>query len=472
MMLNAVVFSLALAAQASTVSVQYDGPLKEALRQIADKGGLNVVVASSLNEQVQVHLSEMPPEEALMTLAKVYELDVTHEGKMWVVRSKAPHGGLAVVPPLPPAGAAPLIAPEDLPQRTDAEDVRDSAERARDEAEAARERAQELRDQAREMVDARREEAEARREEAKASAEEAKARVQAERDVVATGGPMVVKSGTTVDSAISYGGPVIIESNATVEGDAVSFGGNVVIEDNAVVEGNAVSLGGRVVKHGNARVGGEVVSVGSVPFGKELANKFSRAHSRHGHNNQSDDTEGDARPAEESNAKSPGSSIGSFFAWFATLFGLGFVLMMFAPQRMRLVESSIRQAPVKNGIIGFLSLLAVIPASLIVAITIIGIPVVLLGWVCVVVAMVAGVSIAGNVIGGLIHTGRLRRTQAMVLALGVLVVMLAWQIPFLGPVLLALAVMVSLGAMVTTKLGQPPRGLAMPDTSTFSSAPA
>lgn len=456
MMLNAVMLSVVLAAS-SSVSVKYDGPLSEAIRKIAESGGLNVVMATNLSEPVQVHLTDVSPEEALQTLAKVYNLNITHEGKLWVVRghkAEAAVAPVAAVAPLPPVPPVPPVDPAGMP---DPEDIRDAAERARDEAEAARDRAQEIREQAQEVAQARREEVQARMEEARARADEAKARVDAERDVVATGGPMVVKSGETVESAIASGGPVIVESNAVVEGDAVAFGADVILQDNAVVEGDAVSFGGRVIKEGNARVGGEEVSMGSVAFGKTVAGKAVKQHVEHEKN------------VEEQ--KSPGASVGSFFAGFAVLFGLGFVLMMFAPQRMKLLETSIRAEPVKNGVVGFLSVIALLPATVLLLITIIGIPVALLLWVAMALAVPLGLAIVSNSVGSLIPTGKIRRTQALVLAIGVLLMMVVAQIPFVGPLLFALAAMVALGSMVTTRLGQSPRGLAMPDT-TFTGSPA
>ncbi len=458
MTLNGVLLAVALAAgSSSSVSVKYDGPLKEAIRQIAESGGLNVVIASDLTEQVQVHLTDVAPEEALQTLGRVYDLQLTHEGKLWVIK----RGGadLAAIPPIPPVPPRPPVAPGHGLNLPDPDEIREAADRAREQADEARDRAQEIRDQAQEVADARREEVEARMEEVRARAEEARARSDAERDVVATGGPMVVKSNTRVESAIAYGGPVIVESNAVVEGDAVAFGADVVLQDNAVVEGDAVSFGGRVIKEGNAKVHGEVVSMGSAGFGHSIADKVVKHQVEK------------KKDIEEQKASSPGASVGSFFAFFAVLFGLGFVLMMFAPQRMKLVESSIRAEPVKNGIVGFLALIALLPVSVVLFFTFIGWPVLALLWVTMALSIPIGLAVVGNSVGSLIPTGRLRRTQALVLAIGVLLMVVVWQIPVVGVIVWALAAMIALGAMVTTRLGQPPRGLAMPE-STFTTTVA
>jgi len=221
-----------------------------------------------------------------------------------------------------------------------------------------------------------------------------------------------------------------------------------------VVEGDAVSFGGRVIKEGNARVGGEEVSMGSVAFGKSVAGHAVKH----------------AEQEKQVEEHSPGASVGSFFAGFAVLFGLGFVLMMFAPQRMKQLETSIRREPAKNGIVGFLAMVALLPATVLLVITIIGIPVAMLLWVAMALAVPVGLAVVSNSLGAVIPTGKLRRTQALVLAIGVLMMMIVAQIPVVGPLLFALAATVALGAMVTTRLGQPPRGLAMPDTTFTGSA--
>ena len=102
---------------------------------------------------------------------------------------------------------------------------------------------------------------------------------------------------------------------------------------------------------------------------------------------------------------------------FAALFGLGFLLMMFAPQRMKAIEATIAAEPARNGLAGVLGALAAIPLTLMLAVTIIGIPVAIVLWpVVLVVVIPAGVAIVANTVGSKLPTGKLRKAQALVLA--------------------------------------------------------
>jgi hypothetical protein len=432
--------SLTLAAD--PVSLQYEGPLNDALKQIAQKGHLNVVATGDLGERVQVSLADVTAEEALETLAKVYGLELTHQGKMYVIRRANPVGALAapaspVAPVAPVApGAVPGVAdPGDVDLAKDpAEQVRAQAEAAREQADAAREQADAAREQAEELADARREQLDAARELAQAHAELEKNRVSA-------GGPVTVEKNTTVDTAVAYGGPVIVEENAVVDGDAVAFGGDVVLKPNAEVKGNAVSFGGRVVRGPNSVVRGQTMAMGtagiSAGIGKGVA-------------------QGTRIAKEEVNDEDKGGNqVAVFLLQFALFFGLGFALKMFAPQRMKVLEATIRNEPWRNLVAG----VATVPASVLVCVTIVAIPVVILAWVFVApVAVVIGLSAIANALGAVVPTWRLRRTQAVALGLGVGVMLLAFHVPVLGAMAVVLASLVSLGAVIRTRFGQPTRG--------------
>jgi hypothetical protein len=52
----------------------------------------------------------------------------------------------------------------------------------------------------------------------------------------------------------------------------------------------------------------------------------------------------------------------------------------------------------------------------------------------------------------------MRKTQALVLALGTLALMLVSLIPVLGKLAVGVAAFIGLGAIIRTRFGQPPRG--------------
>ncbi len=429
--------ALALLLAASPVTVQFNGGLKDAIRAIAKQGGLNVLVEGPLDEQVQVDFNALPADDALRALARIHHLELTQEGAVWVLKA-APRPGpveaaspVPPAPPLPPAPPAPPV-PEHEQVLAELEQQVEQAESAVDEAEAVRERV--------------REEAQARKEKIRALKAAAKARARGDeassRDLVGRG-QVVVKTGTVVESATALGGPLMIEKGAVVEGDAVSFGGDVVLQDDAVVEGDAVSFGGQVVRSGSARVEGEEAS-------------FS----------------GHGAPHVVASAASEGPGrVGSFLALFAVLFVTGFLSLMVAPQRVKRLEDAIRAAPVRTGLLGFLAALALLPVTLLLVVIIIGIPVAVVLWLFLPLVVLLGTPAVASVVGAALPLGRVRKTQALVLAVGLAVLLLASSLPWVGWAVISGICLMAFGAMVTTRFGQPPRGLPVPDFGRTSSMP-
>lgn len=459
--------SLLLLLAAQPVSVEFSGSLKDAISEIANKGELNVVVIGALDEPAQVRLKNVPADAALQTLTTAYQLEVTREGEVWIIHKRAAGQLAAPVPvppaPVPPAPPLPAVGADAEALRTKAETLRAQAETAREKLESLRNASEEARELAETNYEAAQQAADDAREQledlsdaqedaaaAKVELDEAQAELQRHR--VSTGGPLTVAKGERVDNAVAYGGPVTIEEGARVEGDAVAFGGDVVLKPGAVVEGDAVSFGGTVVREAGAIVEGQTVSMGGSTLGSVVARSVVKGER--------------AAKRVEADRENDGFSLPTFLVQFAALFGLGFVLLVLAPQRMKLMENSINAELTKNGVVGVLGVIALVPLTLLLCVTIIGIPVALLMWMLLALAVPAGVALVANVLGTRLPTGRLRKTQAIALALGVLVLLVAFHIPVLG-VLTAMGVIsVALGAMIRTRFGQTSRGLPMVDRVT------
>jgi hypothetical protein len=280
----------------------------------------------------------------------------------------------------------------------------------------------------------------------------ARAHAEFERNRVSAGGPVRVEKGTHVDTAVAYGGPVIVEEDAVVAGQVVAFGGDVILKENAVVEGDAVSFGGSVIRGENSVVRGETVSMGGTGLGSAISKGMVKTQ----------------RIAEKKTEHSDDSSFGNrialFLLQFSLFFGLGFLLMMFAPGRMKAIEATLRAEPARNGIAGTLAMFATIPATLLLTVTIIGIPVMVAMWFLVLCSLPVGMAVVANAVGTALPTGRVRKTQALVLAAGLAVLLMLAHIPVLGPVALSLAMLVSFGAIIRTRFGQPPRGTPVLDS--------
>lgn len=413
--------ALALAAEPMAVnSVSFEGPLKQGLTTIAERGGLNLIVVGDLAEPARIHLTDVTAEEALEAVAQIYQLELTRQGKLFVIRPKP---------------AAPAAAAQD-PKSTVKEIIAE-VERGQKELETLMEQA--------EALEQEQERAEAAAEANPAAAAPAPLAEKTESKGTASTGPVTIKSGTSTKEAVAFGGPLLIEKGAKVRGDAVAFGGDVTLQDGAVVEGDAVSFGGRVLREGSAVVKGEEVSFGSSGIASSMA-----AHAVKASN---------AVDPEANDEAAHGLSLAGFLVQFMVFFVFGFLLMVFAPQRMKGLESAVRNQPVISGVVGFLALLGAVPLTLFLVVTLIGIPVAGLLWAALALVVPMGLAAVANTLGTSVPMGRVRRTQAMVLALGLLVLLLVAQVPVLGPLVLSLAVCVSLGAVLRTRLGATPKGL-------------
>jgi len=359
------------AAPAKTIAVEFRGSLRDAIKKIAEQGGLSVIVTGDLDSPAEVHLQGVTAEQALRTLARSYSLRMEIDGSIITLRpltadekqaaaqsSTGPSGPVApkaaVSPPLPPV---PPVPP--LPEDFDADDVR----------ERIRERMQNVRRTHR-----------------------------GGKDMVARGHNLEVKENESVDSAVVWGGNLIVkghveddavafggnlEVSGVVEGDAVAFGGNVVLNPGAVVQGDVSSFGGVVSRSDDAHVEGRTESFGGANIGRmvagEMKNSLKKSERR------------EAREREERG----GSSFPGFILAFVTLFGVGFLGQLFFPSRMRDLGTEIRTRPALCGAVGGIGFVAILALTLvfgILSIVLVGVPLLLALWLVVPLAVVLGLS--------------------------------------------------------------------------------
>lgn len=449
---------------AKKITVDFKGTLRDGLKKIATLGGLNLVITGDLDQPAQIFLNGVSAEEALATVADAHHLKVTHQGSIWTLRpmnaqeqaaEAAQANQTVVMPPLPPAAvqaptppAAPAAppAPSNDASSEDEDEAREDAEDAAREAqEQAREAAEEAREQAREA----REEARAQAEEARAQAEQMREQVRsgvfqklfhegAGKNNLAGTGSLTVEEGQSFDDVVSYGGSLRVLGH--VKNDAVAYGGNIYLGPNSEVNGNVVTFGGKIDRDPGAKVHGDVVAMGSAGIGRDMAEMARRA--KHVQNDDDEATE-----------HHHGSRLPSFLLWFAVLFGVGFLATMIFPERMRVIESELRRDPLRCGITGLLGTIGLLPASIALVLTCIGIvfiPVLLLAAM---LASMVGFSAMAKEIGARLPLPPMRKTQAMVLALGSLILLAVGFVPVLGPITLILVSFLSFGVILRTRFG-------------------
>jgi hypothetical protein len=432
-----------------TISVQFRGSLRDAIQKIAGEGGLNVVVTGDLDSPAEVRLKNVSAETALRTVARAYSLKIDQDNGIYTLRpltaaekASAPaQGSAAPMPPMPP-GPPMHVGPVSPPGPDVSDDVAQSALDEDEVKERVREKMKEARHH------------------------------QGSRDVVARGRSLEVKEGETVDSAVVYGGNLAVNGhveddavvfggnlmvNGRVEGDAHAFGGNVMLGPNAVVEGDVSSFGGEVLKQDGAKVEGSTESFGGANIGRMVAGEIKQ-NLKQSKSKRHDD----ADDADTEREERGGGGFAGFLLTFAMLFGLGFLGQILFPARMKELGAEVRAQPVKDGVVGLLGALALIPTIAVLVVTIIGIPLVLALAIVVPLVTALGFAAVASELGTRMPVLVGRKTQALVLALGLLILLVVGRIPVLGPLVLVLASFIALGAVIRTRFGHRPRGIPEP----------
>ena len=447
------------------IDVSFRGTLRDALKRIAEDGGINVVATGGLDTSVEVHLKGVTAEQVLRIIARTYSLRMDQDGSIFTLRpmtaaEKEAASANAVAPSAPavasstpelppgppPAGVPPVppvaITPPVPPVPPVPPNMAGSPEVEIDPREIQARVRQEMRRTQR--------------------------RGKGERDVVARGHSLEVNENDVVDSAVVYGGNLIVRGHVEkdavafggnldiyghVEGDASAFNGNVILHPGAAVEGDVSAIGGNVIREDGAQVEGSIESFGGGNVGRVVAGQVKDTLKREFRR---------ADPGDEEDEDHGGSGLPGFLIRFAALFGLGFLGQLFMPTRMKELSAELKAQPIKSGLVGFLGAVALFPISAVLMITVIGIPVAIALWLVAALATVLGFTAVASEIGLRVPVLRGRKTQAVVLAVGLLILLGLGAIPVLGWLVLLPAILMGFGAAILSRFGNRLRGIPEP----------
>ncbi|MCK9463986.1 MAG: hypothetical protein M0R80_30585 [Proteobacteria bacterium] len=258
------------------------------------------------------------------------------------------------------------------------------------------------------------------------------------RELVRFGEPLRVEAGEVVDQAVAVGGPLTIAG--TVLEDAVCVGGPVTLEPTAVVEGDVVSVGGSVDVQPGATVHGDRVGIGG-PMGGIVGRIVS------------------------------GGGANDVPIWLFVVLGvvsalvkaavvllIGLLVISFLPERYARVRDQLVRRPGRSALAGLIMALAIVPLCILLAVTVIGIPLIPIAGLFLFLLMVLGGTAFASWLGDKLPIFRGRKSQFGALALGTAVVFLVGLIPVVGGIAVAAVSFVSAGAALLSKLGAPPKG--------------
>lgn len=309
-----------------------------------------------------------------------------------------------------------------------------------------------------------------------------------------SGGSVTVGADETVDEDLTvFGGTVTIRG--TVEGDLTVFGGNVVIESGAEITGDVEANGGNVqidgtvggdvtATSGNVFVGqsadiggtleaaaGSIIVAGSVGEDARLAGgSITLAPTATIDGDVEYSTGEDGEFTNEAGEAAVGGSItersdldiggggvnvpdftGPVFGIYGFLVNLliGALLLLVLPGTSRRVADRVTEEPLRTGAVGLGALIGAPIALVLIAITIVGIPLTLAGFVAYALAVWLATIYGRYAVGEWIlgYTDVDNRWAA--LFAGLVVVAILVRIPFVGWIFQLAVLLLGLGAMAT-----------------------
>lgn len=243
-------------------------------------------------------------------------------------------------------------------------------------------------------------------------------------DAVVVGGSVDVFGEVTGD-VVAIGGAVRVSGR--VLGDVIAVGGAVTLDEGAVVSGDVTAVGGRVQRDPTAVVRGQV-NVINIADGLRFG----------------------------------AGAVAPWFAWSAFRYpaGIFYVLGLFAlallvaaviPDKVQAVEDHMESNAGRSAVIGLITLVLLVPLTVVLILTIVGPPLLWLGFFAAkMLGYVALVRLVGRKVTDHFANGAAPVWQ---LAAGVAIVAVLRYVPFLGALFSFVVTIWSLGAVLDTKFG-------------------
>jgi cytoskeletal protein CcmA (bactofilin family) len=285
-------------------------------------------------------------------------------------------------------------------------------------------------------------------------------------DLVAYGGTVVIAPGGTVEGRVrAFSGSVRIDG--TVTQSVVAYGGSIVVGDSGTIRGSLGAFGGQVIIGGT--VGGDAtVGAGSITLAETGLVRGDLTYDGD-LNDQGGVVQGDLqRSGDLQLAPSVSGPVGILFGLYF-LFAdalLGAVLLLGFPRFTRSAADTVIAEPLQTFAVGLGTAVVVPFVLLLVAITVIGIPLALVGLVAFIAVLWGGSVLGRYAVGSWLLDFTEYDSRWLALAAGLVLVAILARIPFLGPVVQALVLLVGLGVVALairaayTIIRETPRGLA------------
>jgi hypothetical protein len=233
---------------------------------------------------------------------------------------------------------------------------------------------------------------------------------------VAVGGSVTI-AGHVRRDAVAVGGSVTLQPGARVGGDAVAIGGAVSVEEGALLEGDNVSLGGTI-----PTMIGSVTrwAVGSRPHVRSIFGFASR------------------------------------LTRTVLLLAIALLITLAFPGQVARVRAFLVRRPWLSSLGGIAVFAGFLPLCVLLAVTIIGIPLIPVAVMLLVALLLFGFTVSAGWLGEKLPFFRENKTPLRAVAVGGVVLVIVGLIPWIGTLVLVLAALVSAGATLLSRLGRTP----------------
>jgi cytoskeletal protein CcmA (bactofilin family) len=291
-------------------------------------------------------------------------------------------------------------------------------------------------------------------------------------DVVLFGESYTLQSGNVLDgNLVVFGGSIMVEEESNVEGDVVLIGGTIRVDGS--VDGSVIGIGGSVILGDTAIVDGDVLAMASgLDRSEGAVVRGDLIGSVPGELNIVRPENLNLRPPVLPNVPQfvrPRFSM-DFSPWSAIPMGileslvwaaLGALLVLFLQKPTERVASTLVSKPALSGGMGLLTVVLAPGVLILLAITILLIPLVPLAAIAVVFAGIFGWIAIGFEIGKrLAVIFRVRWAEPVSAGIGILVLTLVakaiWAVPCIGWVVPFILAVMGLGAVVISRFGSRP----------------
>ncbi|AKV03258.1 hypothetical protein AKJ09_09921 [Labilithrix luteola] len=247
------------------------------------------------------------------------------------------------------------------------------------------------------------------------------------RTLTVTGGSVRIL-GTVTGALVVFGGNARVEDGGHVVGDATAIGGTLTIAKGGRVDGKAGVVGGMLTREDGAIVDGTKKKAATVV--------------------KSDDEDDDDEAP--STVATKAAAVGSSITKMALLFVMGCVLLALATRKMESLTGEIAARPMRNFALGIVGSIAATIGLCVLCVTIVGIPVAILGLLLGVFAVYAAITAVLTTAGAAIIGHKTKNSYLHLLA-GTVGFLVIGAIPWIGGLATLAVTMIAMGALVSTR---------------------